>query len=430
MSSPFAVAGVTAVLQSFLTEVYNNNSASFGGTVTVSSVAPDIVQADVTDDSQSGPRVNLFLHQITLNPALRNLGMPSVDSTGTSRLTNPPLALDLHYLLTTYSEIDGHAEALLALAVFFLHQNPVIPREAITTAFASLSATLFKKNFIESVTNSGLAEQLEMIKIIPDTLGREEVAWIWTALKADYRPTFPFQVSVVLVQAEAATPYAMPVLSRNINALSGAPPSLSGYSLTGGQMVAVPGNVVTLQGVSLNGVTAVVLTYARIGIPPLSVPPTAVTNNSVTFTIPTGDANLAAGIFALHALIAASGATPAQSTNSIAFAIGANLSAVAATQNTGPASTTVTLTCDPPVWSNQAVSLSMGGTPSPLPNATVPLPPMTAASTTALSFDFTTQLPEGTYLPILRVDGVDSPVSVAGPVNAPTYSGLVTVPNP
>ena len=41
-----------------------------------------------------------------------------------------------------------------------------------------------------------------MLKITPSTLGREEMAWLWTALKADYRPTFPFQVSVVLIESK------------------------------------------------------------------------------------------------------------------------------------------------------------------------------------------------------------------------------------
>ena len=59
-----------------------------------------------------------------------------------------------------------------------------------------------------------------MIKITPATLGREEMAWLWTALKADYRPTFPFQVSVVLLQPQQNTSLALPVLRRHFQALA------------------------------------------------------------------------------------------------------------------------------------------------------------------------------------------------------------------
>lgn len=45
-------------------------------------------------------QVNLFLYQVTPNPGWRNTGLPSLDSRGDGRLSNPPLALDLHYLLT------------------------------------------------------------------------------------------------------------------------------------------------------------------------------------------------------------------------------------------------------------------------------------------------------------------------------------------
>ena len=41
-----------------------------------------------------------------------------------------------------------------------------------------------------ALASTGLADQIEMIKLTPSTLGREEMAWVWTALKADYRPTY------------------------------------------------------------------------------------------------------------------------------------------------------------------------------------------------------------------------------------------------
>ena len=195
MSNALAVAAVTAVLQSYLNAVYNNPSSVLGG-VTVSAIAPDLIQGGVAGGGNSPLQVNLFLHQVTLNAAWRNIDMPSVAADGQTRTSNPPLALDLHYLLTAYAPEDSQAEALLGMGVFFLHQNPMIARADIVTALSALPPS-YPAPFANALGLSGLADQIEMIKVTPATLGTQEIAWLWTALKADYRPTFPFQVSVV-----------------------------------------------------------------------------------------------------------------------------------------------------------------------------------------------------------------------------------------
>ena len=136
---------------------------------------------------------------------------------------NPPLALDLHYLLTAYGSEDCEAEALLGFAIQFMHETPIIPRSQITLGLTSLPGSNLVSGLLAT---SGLADQFEMIKITPATLGREELAWLWTALEADYRPTFPFQVSVVLIEPQFATSNGLPVLSRNITAQAGPTPQL------------------------------------------------------------------------------------------------------------------------------------------------------------------------------------------------------------
>src|SRR5215467_12420962 len=113
MSSAIAIAGVSAVLQYYLTNLYGlpQVSALFSGVPTVSALAPDLVQEAFTPGSSEN-QVNLFLHQVTQNAAWRNQDLPSVAPDGRTRLSNPPLALDLHYLLTAYGSTDWQAEAL------------------------------------------------------------------------------------------------------------------------------------------------------------------------------------------------------------------------------------------------------------------------------------------------------------------------------
>jgi hypothetical protein len=133
MSTAFAMSAVSAVLQHFLQNTLSSVTM-FGGSVAISAKAPDLLQQDIIDGKAQQNQVNLFLHQVTYNPAWRNVGLPSLGADGKTPLNNPPLALDLHYLLTAYGSDDWQAEALLGHALMMLHQFPVIAREDITIA--------------------------------------------------------------------------------------------------------------------------------------------------------------------------------------------------------------------------------------------------------------------------------------------------------
>ena len=135
MSNALAISGVTAVLEYLLTGVYSGSGL---GSVAVSAKAPDLVQAGLASGSDTALQVNLFLHQVTYNAAWRNVGQPSVGADGSTRLKNPPLALDLHYLLTAYASEDCEAEALLGYAIQMMHETPVLPRSQIPLVLTSL----------------------------------------------------------------------------------------------------------------------------------------------------------------------------------------------------------------------------------------------------------------------------------------------------
>jgi hypothetical protein len=88
----------------------------------------------VPSNGTENTQLNLFLHQVTPNQGWRNDRLPSRDPSGRHRLTNPPLALDLHYLLSARGAEELHAEILLGYAMQLLHESPVLLRSAITTA--------------------------------------------------------------------------------------------------------------------------------------------------------------------------------------------------------------------------------------------------------------------------------------------------------
>jgi hypothetical protein len=410
MSNALAIAGVTATLQYLLNLVYNSPGAVMGA-VSISALAPDIVQTSFASGANTPLHVNLFLHQVGHNSSWRNLGLPSLAGDGSTLLQTAPLALDLHYLLTAYASEDTQAEALLGFAVLMLHENAILPRGQIRTALSNLPST----NPMASVLSaSGLADQVEMIKVTPSTLGREEMAWLWTALKADYRPTYCFQVSVVLIEPQTATSVALPVLSRSITAQAGPPAQITEVQPPQGQMAATPGQIVTVVGQSLGGANQAILVNQRLGIKPPAITLTPVSDTSVSFTVPDATATVPAGVYSLSLLFASSGAQ-VQSTNSLPMPVAPSiLTTPAPAATTNSSGTLVTLSCKPQVLPNQNVSLSVGSNSVPAVAFESP--------TASLSFQFPT-IAAGSYLLRLRVDGVESPVSVNWSATPPAFTG-------
>jgi hypothetical protein len=412
MSNALAISGVTAALQYFLNAVCNAPSSPLGG-VSISAVAPDIVQSSLGSASNTKPQVNLFLHQVTPNPAWRNIGLPSLASDGSTRLGNPPLALDLHYLLTAYASEDTQAEALLGFSILMLHQNPVMPRAQMSLALSNLPSS----NPLASVLGaSGLPEQIEMIKITPANMGREEMAWIWTALKADYRPTFAFDVSLVLIQSPLALSSPLPVLSPNITILPQSAAPAFQIVLPGGESAALPGDTVTVTGQFVTGTVQLVLVNQRLSLQ-FAVTPSAVTGSSVSFPVPN---NTPAGIYSLSLTVTDPSGIVLQSATNLPIALAPTIpSPGTATVVANTAGSLVTLTCSPQVVAGQTVSLALGGSSQPAQPFTAP--------TVSLSFQFPT-LSAGSYLARLRIDDVDSPVGVNFSATPPAFTGpFITV---
>ncbi|MEA3207805.1 MAG: hypothetical protein QOE70_862 [Chthoniobacter sp.] len=209
MSSPLAIAAVSAVLRSFLQNsvIQHDLAAVLGGSVTVSAEPPDRIK----DGAATPDRINLFLFQATENQGWHNTGQPSRGANG-SRTANPPLALDLHYLLTAYGTGDFHAEVLLGHAMFVLHEMPVFTRDAIRAAIPGPPPATLPNG----LTAAHLADQLEQIRITPQTMSVEEISKIWSALHSQYRPTAVYKASVVLIESERSVRPTLPVRARTI----------------------------------------------------------------------------------------------------------------------------------------------------------------------------------------------------------------------
>jgi hypothetical protein len=218
MSSPLAIAGVTAVLKDHLSKGSKNidldlDLASIGEFI-VSAMPPDRIKTGADEEN----RINLFLYQVTPNLGWRNQGLPSLGSNG-ERLYYPPLALDLHYMLTIYGKEDLSAEVLWGYAMELFHEL-VLDRTDIRNLlkFDPTDPAPLKIAQIppdnDGRTLDDLADQIEQIKISPNYLSADELSRLWTAMQARLRPTMVYQASTVLIQRKKPTRSPLPVLTR------------------------------------------------------------------------------------------------------------------------------------------------------------------------------------------------------------------------
>jgi len=438
VSTALAIAAVTAVLKDLLNNgVINHDIASTVGEVAVTSLPPDRI--DVSDGHERN-QLNLFLYQVTPNVGWRNVGLPSRDARG-ERISNPPLALDLHYMLSAYGTRDLHPEILLGYGMQLFHETPVLPREKIRESLrppldvvdSDLPARL------RSLFDSQLSEQIEQIKIVPQSLTTEEISRLWTAFQARYRPTAAYQASVVLIESRRTARTPLPVRDRLIYVvpfkhpvieailsqanpgapiLSG-PPILSGYTLViDGQDLRGEDTVVTIDGDA--------------------VPPATVDNSRVTVALP---ATLGAGVHGVqvvHRLFMGSPPLPHEgsTSNVAAFVLQPTiLSAVVSNVQNQPGglrNADVTVNVTPAVFDSQRVSLLLNevNPPSTRPPLALSFPARRdvlspPGSTTSIDVPLTDVMPTG-YLARLQVDGAQSPLvsDATGAFVAP----LVVVP--
>ncbi len=416
MSNALALSAVTATIQYWLNNTLNDPSSPLGS-VTVTAKAPDIAQGHINPGQGADLLVNLFLHQVTPNAAWRNIGLPTLGRDGTSKLTNQPLALDLHYLLTAYATQDTEAEALLGYAVLMLHETPVLARGQIITALGALPNTNPYRTVLAS---SGIADQIEMIKITPATLGREEMAWLWTALKADYRPTFPFQVSVVLIEPQAPTVSPLPVMKRVLAAQASLQPHLIEILPPPNQAAPGPGDIATANGQYLTGITKIALVNGRLGINYPTFTPATTSPGTLTFVVPNDPPNLPAGIYEVSAQVTDVANNILASSNSVMMAIAPSILLAPAPSAVNNASgTLVTIHCAPQARPSQKVELILGSTSAPA----VPF----SVKTSQLTFQFPHLVP-GNYVGRLSVDGIVSAVQVNWAANPPFFIATVVIP--
>jgi hypothetical protein len=367
MSSGLAIAGVTAVLRAMLHGgMVDHAQLGSLGPVKITAEAPDQIKTNVADLSD---QINLFMYHVTPNAAWRNQQLPSRDQSG-NRISNPPLALDLYYLVTAYSQKELYADVLLGYAMQYLHEIAVLTSQGIQDALSTAPPE------VPTLMPADLLDQVEQIKIIPYVMSTEDMSRLWMAFQTSYRPSAVYQVSVVLLRDRRPARAPLPVLTIGpwdaaakrpagvtVNADMAEPaPYVTAAMPPPGQPAIRMGETLTISGFHLSDGPAMVrFTHTLTGVVN-DLPGGTATATAMLVTLPAAGPTWRAGFYSVKAMLTVpvpGGGSTIRTTNAVPVALAPTIGAM--TKSGAGAATVLTIPCTPSVWQAQTVSCVIAG---------------------------------------------------------------------
>jgi len=419
MTTALGIAAVTATLSNMLSNglVEHNLNGLLGATIGVSTLPPDRV---VPEGTVEPSRLNLFLHRVSTNAGWRNEGLPARDASGRQRLSNAPLALDLHYLLTAYGASDLHAETLLGFAMQWLHERPVLARDAIRAALTP--SPLPGSSLEQALLAAGLADQIELVKITPENLDSEEMSKLWTATLSHLRPSAAYRATVVLIEAEEPARSPLPVLTRGkpvpgterdegvlVQPFLDPPlPTLEEVRPVSEQVVARLGEAVNLIGHHLDGsARTVLLGNGRFDIEQSLAAAAGNEPDRVEFTIPTAaSADYPVGVYSVGIRLIRPAESGPRESNRLALTVAPAVTGLPMTVARVGGTASFTINFRPALREGQRAVLVLGQ------QEYAPQTPAAPGPWTSLDFVIENAPPAAApgHLARLRIDGIDSPI--------------------
>ncbi|MGC9505742.1 DUF4255 domain-containing protein [Baaleninema sp.] len=201
MSNYLAIATVTAVLQQLLQEGVETDVPG----AQVTTVRPDKKQGIDLDK----PGINIYLYQVTPNPAWRNADLRTRRPKG-DLSKQRQAGLDLHYLFTFYgNEGELVPQRLLGSAVRTLVDRPVLDRETLHRFTQRSRASSQTHPYL---ADSTLAEQVQLVKLMPSTITTEDLSRIWSVFfQTPYSLSLAYQGTAVLIEGDRAGQKGLPL---------------------------------------------------------------------------------------------------------------------------------------------------------------------------------------------------------------------------
>lgn len=404
MSNVLAIAATTRTLRNLLLAQMPVLDAELSD-LEVTLQPPDVARKGI-----SKAQLNVFLYQVVANAAWRNLDPPGQVRSGET--APPPLALNLHYVLTAWgrgeSDNDALSHRVLAAAMSTLHDRGVLDGNDIRNALA----------------DNDLASQIERVRVTPLPQSVDELSRLWTAFQTNYRTSAAYEAAVVLIDSQAATRAPLPVLrrgpqDRGVLATASAAAVLEALDYPRHQSAVRLGEDFVLHGRQLGTQNAVARFSSLRLDAPIDIAPQAgdaAGTVRVHLADTADDANAIArwapGIYTVALRVQPPGLPPLLS-NELPLALAPRIALGALAAAAGDFS--LSIACTPRIRAGQRVFLLFGDRLLPPASMNNPADPQ---QPTALVFQLT-GVAAGTYTVRLRVDGADSiPVDFSGSVPA------------
>jgi hypothetical protein len=203
MSDFKAIATVTAALRTLL--IKSNIGTEVTGTQIISRPPTNITV------NQNERFLNIYLYYINLNSGFNSYNQPYRSSSGYF-IQKPLLALNLHYLLTPYTnDNEIISQQILGYAMRILNEKSVLPRDIIKLAIDGSPPE-------ENLKNSNLADQIESVKFTFHSLSLEEITKLWSSFfhQTGYRTSVSYLATVVLIEGETNVSEQLPVRDRKV----------------------------------------------------------------------------------------------------------------------------------------------------------------------------------------------------------------------
>lgn len=452
MSNYKAIAVVTAALRNRLAAVCNGALSA----ATVTTLRPDMAGAELPTVG-----VNIFLYQVTPNSALRNADLPTRRGDGTT-IKHPTAAIDLHYLLSFYGHDQNfETQILLGSVVGNLHSDPSLSRNELEQVFSASAlglpgaggvaaqgdqtiAELTTPNQAALFDPSGLADAVDLVRFTPTELSLEELSKLWSVfLDTPYVLSTVYQAGPILIEdaSEPVAARALPAMSPRVHArpFGAVVPVIEQVypTVTGpGTPITSDSSTLAIVGAFFTGAsysTNVIIDGTGIPVPT----PAASAPQQLRQTIPNVPMPMALQIGAhniqvtqqLTAPANASGPRPPIVSNVAGFVLQPKISSILSSSATRDISVAI----EPAVNAQQTVQLLLNLQSPPSPstgasNASGAYVLEAAAPQADGSYLFPTtglidrdlpsgkyDLPSGTYLARIQVDGIESPLTFVPP---------------
>jgi len=150
-----------------------------------------ISSGELAEEPGDDTRLTLYIYRVTYNEHLRNSTMARINNQ-----RGIPLSLDLHFMISIWSDSPVAEHTVCAWVMQQLHNHPILD--------------------VSSLTEDGGWQADEVIQIIPAELSNEDLMRIWDALAPNYRLSISYIARSVRIEPEALVE-SQPVVATRFN---------------------------------------------------------------------------------------------------------------------------------------------------------------------------------------------------------------------